>query len=597
MGFIDSLANRLGYAKRPAMVDTSPYALHGVAKTELPSNPPAWMLHTAQGEKWMLPDPELAHVQAQLYRQLSWVQASVSAVANFAATVPFAVKQLRGNKKEDIDNHPFEVLLSRPNPLQSQFELLVETASYYRMSGNAYLWRNQSRPGMPPGELWSLPPRQVTPVPDGKMFLAGYEYDPLDGSQPILLEPWEVVHLRTFNPDSWFVGLSPLEALAMAARGDLAQQRWNYNLFAKSNAKVAGALAFADMIENNTWGQMKSDIQDHHGGSSRSDLMLLRGAGQGAVHFLPMAMSQKDMEFLAGRKFTKEEIFSVFAPGYASLIDVNATEANAKAGRDTFREMAVWPLLTAIAKKITNDILPDYGDSLVGEFDDIRIRDRGIELAETQEYSKAHTVNEVRERAGSKPLDDERGELFVAQITPQSGGIQQSPVYAAPPEAISTQAEDGKPEEEPDEPESEGNEAEHEAERKAFKRWIKKPGRDLHKFKARWLTHDEMHDIAEEAATEQPPFALTDGALTPDALKAMMLQLDPDDDEAEQKIRMALEGRSARSLRRAFLEMMEGLNSGFSTFEDEAAMLAELERRIRSDSKVRDAIQRMLVDS
>lgn len=507
MGLLDSLVNRLGYSRRQSLVDPAQYALYGTAKTELPAHPPAWLLNTARGESYAMPDPDKALGQAEIYRKLSWVHAAIDAVSNFAGTVPFEVKERRGSRLEDIDNHPFEVLLSRPNPLQSRFEFLVEIVSHYRISGNAYVWRNQSGQGAAPLELWVLPPSQVTPVPDGRLFLAGYEYDPLDGSKPVILAPWEVLHLRMFNPFSWFLGLSPLESLRLAALGDLAQARWNYDLFAKNNAKAAGALAFADNINNTTWSQMREDIRAQHGGAVRNDLMLLRGAGQGAVRYLPMAMSQREMEFLEGRKFTKEEIFGLYAPGYASMIDVNATEANAKAGESTFRALAVWPVLSALAEKITNDLLPAYGANLVGVFEDIRLKDRALDLAEGQEFARTHTIDEVRERAGSKPIGDERGGLLVAQITPQSGGIQE----VAPP-ALSGALPEGQEndqsnkEDKEEEPTEEDDDAAEEdaaakaSEARAYRRWLKGARKTGAKrgFSAAHHTQEELQEIADE---------------------------------------------------------------------------------------------------
>lgn len=145
-------------------------------------------------------------------------------------------------------------------------------------------------------------------------------------------------------------------------------------------------------------------------------------------------------------------------------------------------------------------------------------------------------------------------------------------------------------------PELEDNADEKEAERKRFVRWAKK--------RANPCAEDFRSAILSEADKEAllgdmgiVPFGMTGGTYTPDAVKAMILQLDPDDPEAEQKIRMGLEGKSAKTLRQAFLQMYETLIPGAMTFADEAAQLAEMERLIRSDSKVRDAIERMLVDS
>jgi hypothetical protein len=108
------------------------------------------------------------------------------------------------------------------------------------------------------------------------------------------------------------------------------------------------------------------------------------------------------------------------------VLDVNATEANARSGRASFTDFAVWPALCAVAEKITNDVLPAYaamepggGSPLVGMFEDVRgserevrtkerrmeLDERQMKLDEQREYARVHTVDEVRERFyGSSPL-------------------------------------------------------------------------------------------------------------------------------------------------------------------------------------------------
>jgi HK97 family phage portal protein len=291
------------------------------------------------------------------------VQIAVSKVAEVAATTPFNVLRLAGESTEDIPNHPFELLLRRPNPLQSRAEFMEATIAYYALTGNAYWWVN--RVGNTPVEVWTLPPHKVKPVPDGRMFLRGYIYEP-EPSKEIPLELAEVVHFKRFHPLNSFVGLSPIEALAVVATGDMAAQRWNTNFFSKGNAKIPGILGFRDPIPDADWERMKKDVEERYGGTERR-LMMLRGMGDG-VQWLPTAMSQADMQFLDGRTFTKEEIFAIYAPGLSSMLAVNATEANSVSGKRTFVEYGVWPHLVRVAEKITNDLLPMYGPDLVGNF-------------------------------------------------------------------------------------------------------------------------------------------------------------------------------------------------------------------------------------
>ncbi len=89
--------------------------------------------------------------------------------------------------------------------------------------------------------------------------------------------------------------------------------------------------------------------------------MLLHGVGDGAIQWVQNTMTAEDAQFLQSRTFTKEEVYGMLAPGLASILAVNATEANAKAGKTTLMEYAIWPMLVMMAQRITSDILPAYG--------------------------------------------------------------------------------------------------------------------------------------------------------------------------------------------------------------------------------------------
>lgn len=359
-----------------------------------------------------IPGLLLPTAQAELYQRLSWVYIAVSITSQTAAGAKFNVSKLQGEKTEAVENHPFELLLRRPNPLQSRFEFLEAFYGFRRLTGNAYVWLNRTSPTAPPSEMWIIPSSQIVPVPDERLYLRGYAYDPGDGTQ-IPLETWEICHSRQFHPGNRFVGLSAIESLALTAQGDMAMTKWNTNYFGRDHAKPAGGLAFADPINDSDWEQMKRDIKKEHGGTERN-LMMLRAVGKGGVSWLQMGVSQKDMEFLQGRTFNKEEIFAALAPGLSSMLAINATEANSKTGKATFNEMTIWPMHQAVGEKFTSDILPSYGDNLIGEFEDVRVSDRAMELAEQQTAFKVMTIKEARERYYNlPPLGDDRDEAIV----------------------------------------------------------------------------------------------------------------------------------------------------------------------------------------
>lgn len=410
---IDRLMWLAGYVKEDAALK---------ALGDIPA--PGWALANLNSSTGAV-DMTVVENQLSAHQKLSWVYSAATARVQSAAGTPLNVKERTGKDQKDIDNHPFELLLEHPNPLQSRFEFLSAWFGYRLLAGNAYVWMNRTSPLEPPSELWLIPPHRIRPIPDNRLYIKEYRYDPGNG-QEIPLAVWEICHTKTWHPTNPFIGLSAIEALALTVESDIAMQKYNRNYFGKQNAKPPGALAFADFIRNQDWARMKEDIEKEHGGVERR-MMMLRGAGKGGVQWLQFGLSQKDMDFLNSRTFSKEEIYSVLAPGLASVLAVNATEANALAGDKTFTRMAIWPDHVAVAEKITSDILPAYGENLRCEFDDVRVVDRSMELKEQEAYAKVHKIDEIRkEYYGDPPIGDERGEKLPAEISAGSN-------FGAPP--------------------------------------------------------------------------------------------------------------------------------------------------------------------
>jgi SPP1 gp7 family putative phage head morphogenesis protein len=75
----------------------------------------------------------------------------------------------------------------------------------------------------------------------------------------------------------------------------------------------------------------------------------------------------------------------------------------------------------------------------------------------------------------------------------------------------------------------------------------------------------------------------------------MVLQLDPGDDEAEQKLRMALERRSARSIAAALRELHNNLGTSATAMEDEMMAAEYIAAYAHADQATRDAIARAIM--
>lgn len=468
MGILNTMLERWGYVSAKQV-----QAEIEAIKADFKKLPP-WLLATAASyEPDGLDKRSTVSNQAELYQRMAWVNIAVSTVANLVAGVELNVKKLRAEKERDIENHPFELLLHKPNPLQSRFEFMRATASDILLTGNAYWHNNAPSEGAPPYELWRIQPSRIYPVTDGRSFISGYMYDPGNGPE-IMLENWQVIHFKDYHPSNMFLGLSRVEPIAMDAQTDMNMARWNKELFGENNARLPGIIAFRDEVGEAEWAIIKADIRE--AAKTRSQ-MLLRGVGD-SVTWMQAAATMRDMEFIEGRIFTKEEVFSIFAPGLSSILDVNATEANARTGKATLIDFAVWPMLVSIAERITGSLLSAYsGNSkqivYKAEFEDIRVTDRAMELQEIEHYARTHTIDEIREKYyEDKKIEqvsgvegDKRGALLVAQINASTPMTDEQPAQLQPGN-VEQPFQNNEAEEQPDEqPDEETGEGEGEAAR------------------------------------------------------------------------------------------------------------------------------------
>lgn len=369
--------------------------------------PPHFLRMAADSDQYAIPDYALADNQLRAMQAVGWVHIAVQVVAQTVAGQRLNVMRRVGEDLEHVSDHPFEALLRRPNPLQSRFELLEATAANYRLAGNAYWWLNLPSGDAPPSELYCLPANRVRVIPGGQVgVVQGYVFDAGAG-QEVPLPPDEIVHFRAYHPRNLWMGLSPLEGIARDLESEYKMAEYQLNFFGRDFAKPAGMLAFRGPVSDSELERFTDTWRREYGGTRRQMAVIRAAAG---VDYIRTALQQQEMEFLESRTFNKEAIFALLAPGLASILAVNATEANARTGKATLADHAIWPILQAIQEKITNDVLWRYGDGLVCEFDDPRLADTAAELDQIQTASRFFTIDEVRARwYQEEPLADGRG--------------------------------------------------------------------------------------------------------------------------------------------------------------------------------------------
>lgn len=323
------------------------------------------------------------------YAASTWVYLAVTRIAEAGALVPLHIYRVDGESRAPVTRHPLEVLLTRPNPFTSRFELMEQTLGALELTGNAYWYL--AGDGGAPTEIWPLRPDRVAIVPHPQRHIAGYVYEV--GGVRVPLDAAEVVHFKRWHPTNDYYGLSAVAAARTAIESDRAMALWNKSTFGQDHGVPAGIVNIKEYVSDADFERIKREWRASYGGGQRRTAFL-RGGG---VEWQSIGLTHNDLDFLKGRQMHRDEILTAFGLPIG-LIDANATEANATVAERQFIERTLWPKLVRLAEKITADLLPFWPGEAVAAFEDIRPTDTAARLAEIEAAKGVLTTEEIRAR-------------------------------------------------------------------------------------------------------------------------------------------------------------------------------------------------------
>lgn len=346
-----------------------------------------------------------------------WVFADVQAIANEFSTSELIVKERRGDKLEDVDNHDLERIWESPNEHLGRSFVMAFWAWSYVLSSKAYLYWVPDLTGTSLMEVWPVPPWMIRPIPDKEQFISGYAFKSSQYADTIIIPPDRITFSHSVNLFDVRDGMSFLVAAMTEINADLAASMWNLNFFDENNGVPDGMISLSKDALDQDVERVRWELRDFFGGTKRG-IAVARG---GDLDYKPFGRTQKDMEFGAGREFASKVIGRTlgFPDGYWSDL---ANRANAEQARRTMISGAVWPLLVRLAEDMNaarrGVVQQWYGEDYRVEFKDIRPEDKEAQAKELRAYEPFLTLNDLREMIGKEALedDDPRGLMLVAEI-------------------------------------------------------------------------------------------------------------------------------------------------------------------------------------
>lgn len=341
----------------------------------------------------------------QQYKGL--VYTLVNAIAeDFAKYEPifWKVDNRTGQKKQYI--HPFAKVLENPNPSLSKFDLLVATASFLELTGDAFWYYAVGERSRQPKEIYLMRPDRVEVVVDGDTGeVMGYKFRNDDGTK-IPLEVDEVEHIKTFNPLNQYRGMGTLEAAILYVEIENDTSVFQRN-FMKNQATPSGVLTISGKIEKEAFNKLKTQWKEKQAGLANvGKTLFIREAD---AKFTKVGLGLDELDLKALKELSEGKIFKMFRVPKIILGDTDQNglgRANAEVADYIFAKRTIDPKQTRLDDAIQKTLKRNYSDenTVLGHVSQIP-EDKAAQLNEDDKLTgRVYTVNEVRERKGLPPV-------------------------------------------------------------------------------------------------------------------------------------------------------------------------------------------------
>lgn len=242
---------------------------------------------------------------------------------------------------------------------QDLFERLV---GHLYLGGNGIL--SKVRANGIVAELWPVMPDGIAPVPSKTDFIAGYVYKRNGVNYDIPAE--DILHFMFIDPSNLYWGLAPLQAVARSVDTDGEMLDWQ-KISLQNRAIADGVFSFKQPLTRTQWEEARQMVREQHQGSSSARTPWILG---GEAQWTQMSLSPAEMDFIESRRFSREEICSVFnvPPPMIGLYE-NATLANIETARKIFWLDSMIPLLEDLKSSFNLGLTPEFGTDIVLSYD------------------------------------------------------------------------------------------------------------------------------------------------------------------------------------------------------------------------------------
>lgn len=287
------------------------------------------------------------------FKRSVWVYACVRLRANNIASIPWYVERKKGDDWERDDNHDLAKLIAKPCPYYDWSDIIRRGVMLMDLGGDTYLSKVRNGPGKV-REVWPLLPDEMVIYPGRDRMIEKYKYRYRGVIRNLPAD--DVIHLRYSNPGDLYYGMSPLQAAARAVDIDEEGEKWQ-KLSLQNMAVPPFIFSMEGEITQEQYDQTKRMVSENSGPENARKPWVV-----GNAKAQSLAQSATDLDFIQGRKMTREEICAAYSvpPPLVGLYE-NATLANITTAREILWREGLLPVVDEICAQLNRQLVEEEG--------------------------------------------------------------------------------------------------------------------------------------------------------------------------------------------------------------------------------------------
>lgn len=353
---------------------------------------------------------------AQLEGNLGWVAAANEAIVQGIIGVPIRLyrKETDGTRTE-IFKHDLLDLIASPNAVHRYKQFADLHHTYVNLTGEGYILM-LDRAGQPfEPKKGALPSSlHILPAHGTELKLGTTYYESVvrfnNKEYPIT----SVIRDLVPDPLDPYRGRSIIAAAAKTIDTDEQMKDWNRRFFA-NNARPGLVFSTNEELSDEAYRRWKEQFSEEHTGAANAYKNLLIEGGS----VQPYMMNQHDLDFLASRKYSRDEILAMMrvSPSMLGMVE-NVNKANNDGALEIHHKLNTIPRLDRFLDLLNAVLVTPYDRNYEFDFESPVPEDKESKLKEAEGgVNKWMTIDEVRALYGMDPLPNGDGnQLYVQGI-------------------------------------------------------------------------------------------------------------------------------------------------------------------------------------